>query len=78
MKLRQYLEEEKLTQVKFIDICEMATGKTIPQPTLAKWILGVRIPRKAEMEMIHSITDGKVQPNDFYNLEGQTWHSKHT
>lgn len=69
MKLRDYLIQEQLTQMKFIDICEMATGKTIPQGTLAKWILGVRIPRKPEMEMIHNVTDGAVEPNDFYNLE---------
>lgn len=55
--------------MKFIDLCEMATGKIIPQGTLAKWILGVRIPRKSEMEMLYMITDGEVQPNDFYNLE---------
>lgn len=69
MQLREYLEKENLTQMKFIDLCEMATGKYIPQGTLAKWILGVRIPRKNEMEMIYMITDGEVQPNDFYNLE---------
>ena len=69
MQLKEYLKNEQLTQMQFIDICEMATGKTIPQGTLAKWILGVRIPRKPEMEMIHSVTDGQVEPNDFYNLE---------
>lgn len=69
MQLREYLEKENLTQMKFIDLCEMATGKYIPQGTLAKWILGVRIPRKNEMEMIYMITDGEVQPNDFYDLE---------
>ena len=69
MQLREYLAKENLTQMKFIDLCEMATGKYIPQGTLAKWILGVRIPRKNEMEMIYMITDGEVQPNDFYNLE---------
>jgi hypothetical protein len=69
MQLREYLQSENLTQMKFIDICEMATGKYIPQGTLAKWILGVRIPRKNEMEMIYKITDGNVEPNDFYDLE---------
>lgn len=69
MKLQKYLHEQGLTQMKFIDICEMATGKKIPQGTLAKWCLGVRIPRKPEMEMIFSVTDGHVEPNDFYTLE---------
>tara|TARA_R100000781_G_scaffold54290_2_gene35498 strand:- start:1900 stop:2109 length:210 start_codon:yes stop_codon:yes gene_type:complete len=69
MKLKAYLKKEKLTQHEFIDIVDMATGKKIPQGTLAKWILEVRIPRKSEMELLHSITSGEVQPNDFYNLE---------
>ena len=46
MKLRQYLTDKEHTQQSFIDEVEMATGQKIPQGTLAKWILGVRIPRK--------------------------------
>ena len=44
----------------------MATGIKIPQGTFAKWITGSRIPRKKEVLMLHKITEGKVQPNDFY------------
>jgi transcriptional regulator with XRE-family HTH domain len=69
MQLREYLERENLTQHQFIDLCEMATGIYVPQGTLAKWILGVRIPRKKQMEMIYKITEGQVVPNDFYTLE---------
>ena len=47
----------------------MATGQKIPQGTLAKWILGVRIPRKDEMHLIFNITEGQVQPNDFYGID---------
>ena len=69
MKLREYLKQEGMTQYAFIDLIEMATGKTVPQGTLAKWILDVRVPRKNDMEMLFKVTDGKVQPNDFYNLK---------
>ncbi len=66
MKLKDYLKEEQHTQMSFIEQIEMATGNRIPQGTLAKWILGSRIPRKNEMQMLYKITEGAVQPNDFY------------
>ncbi len=69
MKLRQYLTDKEHTQQSFIDEVEMATGQKIPQGTLAKWILGVRIPRKDEMHLIFNITEGQVQPNDFYGID---------
>ena len=68
MKLRQYLEEHDHTQMSFIDLIEMATGSRIPQGTIAKWINETRIPRKKEMGILFKITDGVVQPNDFYEL----------
>lgn len=68
MLLREYLKENNLTQVKFINLIEMATGNSVPQGTLAKWIGGTRIPRKEQIETIFHITDGKVEPNDFYDL----------
>tara|TARA_Y100001937_G_C6926472_1_gene244096 strand:+ start:278 stop:508 length:231 start_codon:yes stop_codon:yes gene_type:complete len=68
MKLRAYLKEKKHTQMSFIEEIEMATGQSIPQGTLAKWILEVRIPRKEEMHLLFNITEGKVQPNDFYGI----------
>ena len=66
MKLKNYLLHNKHTQRSFIEQIEMAKGIKVPQGTLAKWILGVRIPRKEEMLIIYDVTDGKVQPNDFY------------
>jgi len=66
MKLKEYLKIEKHTQMSFIEQIEMATGSRIPQGTFAKWITGSRIPRKTEMVMLHKITQGAVQPNDFY------------
>ena len=66
MKLKDYLKEEQHTKMSFIEQIEMATGNRIPQGTLAKWILGSRIPRKNEMQMLYKMTEGAVQPNDFY------------
>ena len=66
MKLKTYLEENNHTQMSFIELINMATGIKIPQGTFAKWITGSRIPRKKEVLMLHKITEGKVQPHDFY------------
>ncbi len=54
--------------MSFIDLVEMATNVRIPQGTLAKWVTGTRIPRKEEMQIIYKVTEGSVQPNDFYEL----------
>ena len=51
----------------------MAKGIQVPQGTLAKWILGARIPRKEEMLIIYEVTHGKVQPNDFYGITPPIW-----
>jgi len=68
MKLKEYLKTNKHTQMSFIEEVEMATGIKIPQGTLAKWITGIRIPRKEEMLILYSVTEGKVVPNDFYGI----------
>ena len=73
MILKEYLKYNKHTQVSFIDEIEMAKGIKVPQGTLAKWILGSRIPRKEEMLIIYEITEGKVQPNDFYGVKPPIW-----
>jgi|TARA_R100000734_G_C3266790_1_gene63836 hypothetical protein len=69
MKLKEYLKNTEHTQMSFIDEVEMATGHKIPQGTIAKWILGVRIPRKSEMLLLYEVTEGQVQPNDFYGIQ---------
>tara|TARA_R100000773_G_scaffold1465_5_gene2168 strand:+ start:738 stop:950 length:213 start_codon:yes stop_codon:yes gene_type:complete len=69
MKLKDYLKSNKLTQKAFIERIDMAKGVKVPQSTLAKWVTGVRVPRKRDMEILHSVSSGDVQPNDFYNLE---------
>jgi transcriptional regulator with XRE-family HTH domain len=69
MKLQKYLKKHNFTQQSFIDLIEMAKDIKIPQSTLAKWILDIRIPRKEEMLILYEITDGEVQPNDFYGIK---------
>tara|TARA_R100001510_G_C7648604_1_gene205966 strand:+ start:750 stop:953 length:204 start_codon:yes stop_codon:yes gene_type:complete len=66
MKLKEFLQENNYTQNKFIDAVQEETGHRFSQGGLAKYIIGVRIPRKKEMGVIHSFTKGEVSPNDFY------------
>jgi len=66
MKLKKYLQKNKLTQNQFIDELHKNTGRKIGQGTVSKYILGQRIPRKEEMLVIYDFTEGKVSPNDFY------------
>lgn len=66
MKLDKYLKENNLTQMAFIHIIKEKTGESIPQGTLAKYILSSRIPQKKQMKLIYAVTKGAVSPNDFY------------
>jgi hypothetical protein len=66
MQLKEYLNKTNQTQMSFIKEIEKQQDIKIPQSTLAKWITGVRIPRKKEMIVLKEVTKGKVQPNDFY------------
>lgn len=66
MKLKQFLHENNYTQNKFIEAVQWETGHRFSQGGLAKYIIGVRIPRKKEMRVIHNFTKGEVSPNDFY------------
>lgn len=66
MKLQEYLKINNHTQMSFIKEIYDKENVRIPQGTLAKWITGVRIPRKREMLLLIRITDGLVTPNDFY------------
>ena len=67
MTLSEYLKEEKLTQEKFLQI-STAYGATFTIHAISKWCQGHRIPRQEEMQTIYEITEGKVEPNDFYIL----------
>ena len=66
MHLKTYLNNNNLTQNKFIQSVKEKTGHQIPQGTLSKWILGTRIPRKRDMLNIYFCTHKQVEPNDFY------------
>ena len=72
MLLKDYLKKEDYTQLSFLDMVEMATGNKIPQSTFAKWITGVRIPRRDDMLTIYKITEGEVEPNDFYGINNES------
>ena len=66
MNLQTFLQQNKYTQNRFISEVYVATGHKFPQGTLAKYILGQRIPRKREMLIIYEFTNGLVDPNSFY------------
>ena len=66
MKLRKYLKNNNYTQMSFIKEIEEERNVHIPQGTLAKWITGIRVPRKKEMLILMDVTNGQVEPNDFY------------
>ena len=66
MKLKEYLTENKFTHMSFISAVEQKTGHSFSQGGLAKYVIGARIPRKREMQVLYDFTDGKVAPNDFY------------
>ena len=66
MRLKEYLTSERQTQRSFIEDAYVRTGHRFPQGTLAKYLIGQRIPRKREMQIIYEVTNHKVTPNDFY------------
>ena len=66
MKLKTYLQDNELTQMRFIAKVKEEQDVQIPQGTLAKWINGQRIPRKQDMLTIYKATEHLVEPNDFY------------
>jgi transcriptional regulator with XRE-family HTH domain len=68
MKLAAWLKQNDLTQKEF---CELAnrSNERFSYHALSKWCAGQRIPRPKEMGIIVNLTNGDVQPNDFYALE---------
>ena len=67
MKLNRWIKTNGLTQKTFFDECRKQ-GADFSVHALMKWCNGARIPRTTEMDFIHKITNGEVQPNDFYCL----------
>ena len=69
MTLKEYLQENNLSQHKFLADLKSLTGEEIKQATLARYVLGQRIPKKSQMRLIYKATDGSVSPNDFYLVD---------
>lgn len=60
MKLEKYLDQAGLSAGKFGRLGGWA------DETVRQWANGGRIPRYAQMMRIVELTDGEVQPADFY------------
>ena len=69
MLLKDYLKYKKINQAELLKKIYIESGKRVPQSTMSKWILGIRIPRYEDMQLIYKITDKKVDANSFYNIE---------
>ena len=69
MLLKEYLKENNLTHNDFIEKCADECGVLVSQGAVAKWCSGARVPRRTEAHIIYKVTNGKVMPNDFYNLD---------
>ena len=67
MRLKDYLKSQGLTQQEFVSLAEEQNAE-FSYFAVQKWCNGQRIPRKDEMATIYRLTDGAVQPNDFYRL----------
>ena len=63
MDLKKYLESHGLSISKFAKMCDL------PEITVTKYKYGDRIPNKANMKKIYSVTNNEVTPDDFYNLK---------
>jgi len=68
MKLAAWLKQHDLTQREFCEIANRSSEK-FSYHALSKWCAGQRIPRPKEMSIIVNLTNGDVQPNDFYAFE---------
>lgn len=62
MKLKSYIIAQD------ISLSDMARQLETSPQTVQLWAEGLRIPRQDMMRRIYELTDGLVQPNDFYDL----------
>lgn len=63
MQLAQYLKRNNIPVVQFADEINVA------RYTLQRYLHQGRIPPPVVMVAIHTVTKGKVSPNDFYPLK---------
>jgi hypothetical protein len=64
MKLKDYLVEAEITYDEFAKQIGAANAGVI-----AKYVARKRVPRPHFMAAIAKVTEGKVQPNDFFTNE---------
>ena len=64
MLLSTYLERKKISPGDF------AQRVGVSAEAVRLYLNGKRIPRTRTMEKISEVTDGKVQPNDFFSVRG--------
>lgn len=62
-KLAEWLGSNNLTAG---DFAEMLFGSRKHRPNVHRYIKGIETPSRRNMERIISLTNGYVQPNDFY------------
>jgi DNA-binding XRE family transcriptional regulator len=60
MKLLNFMQSHQMTDEK------MAEKIGVTRIAVYMYKVGQRIPRKEIMKKIRDVSDGKVQPNDFY------------
>ena len=63
MKLKQYLQEYDISAVAFQAMINVKSRNTV-----YRYIRGENRPDPEIMQRIIRVTDGAVQPNDFYDL----------
>lgn len=63
MTLREYLEEEGLTETAFAELLG------ISQAAVNRYCNGIRTPHKTKLRAIVDATGGKVTANDFMEAE---------
>lgn len=63
MKLKEYIKNNNFTLESFSGLCDVSYS------TFIKWVYAKRIPSRNYMIIIYRKTNGKVSPNDFYDLE---------
>lgn len=66
MKLRTYMDENKISAAEFASrLC--ARGLDVSEFGVRKWVTGERIPRREAMAAIQDETTGQVSASDFYD-----------
>ncbi len=62
-RLKQYLKEHGITGAQFAEM--LGVG----QSAVSMWLTGERFPSRENIQKIVELTNGEVQPNDFYKGE---------